>query len=124
MIALLRYVVALWLTWGAMAVAAPVSDRSGDPVRGRVVAEVRCGPCHYLDKRLKKVGPGLLGIFNRAPGISGVPFTRWDSVALNQWLSGPRRIKPNTRMRMPALPARDRRDIVAWFSVRGQNAGD
>jgi len=102
-------------------VAASVSDRPGDPVRGGVVAEVRCGPCHYLDKHLKKVGPGLLGIFDRAPGISGVPFVRWDAVALNQWLSDPRRIKPNTRMRMPPLSVRDRRDIVAWFSIREQN---
>ncbi len=103
-----------------MAQATPVSNKTGDVARGKVVAEVRCGPCHYLSKDLKKVGPGLRGIFNRSPSISGVPFARWDVDALNRWLEDPRRVKPNTRMFLPPLPERDRRDIIAWLIDREQ----
>jgi len=118
----LRYTAALCFVWGLLATAAPAcaGGYAPDVARGKVVAMVRCGPCHYLDKKLKKVGPGLQGIFNRNPSISGVPFIRWDAVSLDLWLKGPRRVKPNTRMWMPPLPDRDRRDIVAWLSVRDQ----
>ena len=103
----------------AVLLLAPGHAGAVDVERGRVVAGVRCGPCHYLDKPLKKVGPGLAGIFNRAPRIAGVPFARWDRQALNRWLSGPRKVKPNTRMFLPPLSARDRNDIVAWLAARG-----
>ncbi len=109
------------LTWAAMLVAASPAwgGAIGDAERGRIVAQVRCGPCHYLDKPLRKVGPGLAGIYGRAPHISGVPFARWDEAALERWLAGPRAVKPNTRMELPPLTARDRRDIIAWLKRQG-----
>jgi len=95
----------------------PQSGLSGeaDAVRGKVVAEVRCLPCHHLHLTSKRVGPGLKGIFNRAPGISGVPFERWDAASLDAWLSNPRAIKPNTTMFIPPMAARDRADVIAYF---------
>jgi len=116
------HLVMLLFIWGLLVtVGSTTADEyTPDAVRGKVVAGVRCSPCHYLNRTLRKVGPGLLGIFNRAPTISGVPFVRWDAASLNLWLQGPRRIKPNTRMWMPPLPDRDRQDIVAWLSTRQQ----
>ena len=89
-------------------------------MRGKVVAGVRCGPCHFLNRSLQKVGPGLAGIYGRAPSITGVPFRRWDAAALEQWLAGPRKVKPNTRMSMPPLSPRDRRDVIAYLASRRQ----
>lgn len=79
------------------------------------MATVRCGPCHHLDSSYLKVGPGLKGIYGRAPTIQGVPFAVWDDVALEAWLRYPRQVKPNTRMLLPHMPERDRQDIIAWL---------
>ncbi len=116
----LRRRFALVILLAAVWTALPSAADAADAARGAVVAQVRCGPCHYLDKPLTKVGPGLAGIYNRAPHIAGVPFARWDEAALERWLSGPRKVKPNTRMFLPPLPARDREDIIAWLKMRDQ----
>jgi len=99
----------------------PVWVYAADAQRGEVVAQVRCLPCHNLHSEWKRVGPGLKNIYGRAPTIAGVPFDVWNAAALEAWLSGPRKIKPNTRMRMPPLAARDRADLIAYLkSDRGK----
>ena len=101
---------------GLLALAAGAhGEEPGDPARGRVVAQVRCGPCHFLDRDVPKIGPGLRGVFGRRPRIAGVPFARWDEAALWAWLSGPRKVKPNTRMQIPPLATRDIRDVIAFL---------
>jgi len=88
---------------------------AANAARGAVVARVRCMPCHFLDRAERKLGPGLLGVYGRAPTITGVPFSHWDAHALNSWLSGPRRVKINTTMVLPPLKKRDRADVIAWL---------
>jgi len=90
---------------------------AADAGRGAVIAKVRCLPCHHLHSEWKRIGPGLKGIYGRAPTITGVPFDVWDEAALEAWLSGPRKIKANTRMSMPPIAARDRADIIAYFKA-------
>jgi len=89
-----------------------------DAMRGKVVAGVRCAPCHHLNSNFIKVGPGLLGVYGRAPSISGVPFDIWDEMSLAAWLSNPRQVKANTKMLTPHLSDRDRDDIIAWLKTR------
>jgi len=93
----------------------PVCVDAANAERGAIVAKVRCLPCHQLHSQWKRIGPGLKGIYGRVPTITGVPFEIWDDAALEAWLSGPRKIKPNTRMSMPPLAARDRADLIAYF---------
>jgi len=88
---------------------------AADAARGKLVAEVRCSQCHHLHAVTRSIGPGLKGIFNRVPSISGVPFARWDAQALDAWLKAPRAIKPNTTMAIPPIAARDRADVIAYF---------
>jgi len=88
---------------------------AADAARGGVVASVRCKQCHHLDSHARSIGPGLLGLYGRAPTITGVPFDIWDAVSLDLWLTDPRAVKPNTRMAIPPINARDRADIIAWF---------
>lgn len=83
--------------------------------RGLIVAQVRCQPCHFLTKQQRRIGPGLLGIYNSAPSIVGVPFARWDDAALDRWLTNPRAVKINTPMYLPPLSARDRALVIAWL---------
>ncbi len=89
--------------------------RAADAARGAVIARVRCMACHFLERAEKRLGPGLLDVYGRAPTITGVPFARWDAHALNVWLSGPRRVKLNTTMLLPPLTKRDRADVIAWL---------
>jgi len=101
------------VSW-AILFCSPVAD-AADAARGAVVARVRCMPCHFLNRMDRKLGPGLLGVYGRAPTITGVPFARWDARALDIWLAGPRRIKVNTTMLLPPLERRDRADVIAWL---------
>jgi len=91
--------------------------QAGDAARGKIVAGVLCAPCHHLHLESNSIGPGLKGIFNRAPRIGGVPFERWDAQALDAWLKAPRSIKPNTKMAIPPIAARDRADLIAYFEL-------
>ncbi|MDQ6996306.1 MAG: c-type cytochrome [Mariprofundus sp.] len=94
---------------------------AADAARGKVVATVRCMPCHHLDSHARSIGPGLKGVYGRAPSIDGVPFDIWDEIALQQWLANPRAVKPNTRMMIPPISVRDRTDIIAWLKlVKGE----
>lgn len=95
---------------------------AGDAARGKVVASVRCLPCHHIDSLSRSIGPGLLGVYGRAPSISGVPFEVWDEAALDAWISAPRVVKPNTRMALPPIAVRDREDIIAYFKSQRQPA--
>ncbi|MDQ6972998.1 MAG: c-type cytochrome [Mariprofundaceae bacterium] len=92
-----------------------VAAEHGDALRGKAVAHVRCLPCHHLHQSSRGIGPSLQGIFNRAPSISGVPFSHWDASALDVWLKGPRLIKPNTEMSIPPMSERDRTDVIAYL---------
>ncbi len=100
---------------GAILSCTPVMTYAADVKRGAIVARVRCMPCHFLNRKEKKLGPGLLGVYGRAPTITGVPFSRWDAHALDMWLSNPRRIKINTTMLLPPLEKQDRADVIAWL---------
>lgn len=88
---------------------------AADAARGKVIAEVRCTPCHHLNDTAFQVGPGLLGVYGRKPTISGVPFAAWNAAALDAWLSDPLAIKPNTKMRIPQISKQDRADLIAYF---------
>ncbi|MDX8390952.1 MAG: hypothetical protein R8K53_00030 [Mariprofundaceae bacterium] len=107
-----------------MAPLAANPAQAADAGRGKVVAEVRCLPCHHLHLTSKRVGPGLKGIYNRKPTISGVSFERWDAAALDVWLTNPRAVKANTKMFTPFIRARDRTDIIAYFKQSENSAPD
>ncbi len=109
----------LWL----LLVLSPAWAYAADAQRGALVAQVRCLPCHNLHSEWKLIGPGLKDIYGRAPTITGVPFTVWDDAALEAWLSGPRKIKPNTLMSMPPIAARDRADLIAYFKADAKKQG-
>lgn len=90
----------------------------GDVARGAKLARGKCGGCHYFDRERKKVGPGLQGIYGRAPSIDDIPFTRWDAQALDAWLARPKAVKPKTRMSFRGLASKqDRDDVIAYLKT-------
>ncbi|HXH71361.1 MAG TPA: c-type cytochrome [Mariprofundaceae bacterium] len=104
---------ALWL--GLALLCFQPAAYAADAARGKLIAEVRCTPCHHLDSTTFQVGPGLLDIYGKKPTISGVPFRHWDAEALDAWLANPRGIKPNTKMSIPRISKTDRADLIAFF---------
>ncbi len=98
----------------------PCLSQAADVQRGQLVAQARCAPCHHLNRVTRLIGPGLYGVFGRAPSIVGVPFSVWDADALDRWLRAPRSIKPNTKMRIPPLAKRDRDDLIAWLQYQAE----
>jgi len=70
---------------------------------GADIVRRKCSNCHFLDKKMRKVGPGLAGIYMSKPKGSDLPFDVWDEEALDAWLIDPVGIKPNTPMAISGL---------------------
>jgi cytochrome c len=96
----------------------------GDPVRGEQVYR-RCQGCHSIDRN--RIGPMHKGLFGRKAGTvpdfdyseamrsSGIV---WTEVTLDQFLQGPRKMVPGTKMTFIGLPkTQDRADLIAYLMV-------
>ncbi|MFQ5355529.1 MAG: c-type cytochrome [Mariprofundaceae bacterium] len=87
-----------------------------DTQRGAGLTRRKCASCHNLERNLRKVGPSLKGVFGRVPVISGVPFEVWDEQALDLWLAGANKVKPNTTMAIPGIKSpEDRKAIINYL---------
>jgi nitrite reductase (NO-forming) len=79
-------------------------DRPAEAPAGRITAQQAqllsgCKTCHDVSPQRKTiVGPPLYGLFGQKPRITGVPFTKWDREALDEFLRDPSQVKPNTMM--------------------------
>ena len=99
-----------------------------DPNRGKELWESKCIGCHSLDAN--RVGPLHRGVFGRkagtAPGYSYSTAVKnagfvWDEARLDQWLSGPAKFLPGSRMGFSVADPADRADIIAFLkSVSGR----
>jgi len=97
---------------------ADVKTVLGNVKMGAKLTKGKCGACHHFDKDRKKVGPTLMGIYNRAPVIDGVPYAVWDSAALDAWLTNPKAIKPKTKMGFRGVSDKAKRDdIIAYLKT-------
>lgn len=102
---------------------------AGDPAKGEQIFKT-CGICHDLGPTAKiKVGPPLNGIVGRPwaswPGYSyskGLQDGKakgnvWTAELLNQWLEGPSKLVPGTKMIFPGLKtAEQRANVIAYLS--------
>ena len=96
----------------------------GDPIRGEQIYH-RCQGCHSIDRN--RIGPMHKGLFGRKAGTvpdfdysdamksSGIV---WTEVTLDQFLQGPRKMVPGTKMTFVGIPkAQDRADLIAYLMV-------
>jgi len=105
-------------TGSGTAITTEESKVVGDPVNGAKIAKGKCGACHFFDKDKKKVGPTLMGIYNRAPAIEGVSFATWDEAALDAWLADPKAVKPKTKMAFKGIAEKGKRDdLIAYLKT-------
>jgi len=89
---------------------------------GKALYQSRCGGCHALDHN--KYGPSHHGVFGRLAGTqAGYHYSAalahsgvvWNAQTLDQWLSGPRRMIPGTRMNETVQDAAQRRLIIEFL---------
>ena len=121
---MLRRCFGLVLLVPLLAGAAGPALADGDPVRGEQVYH-RCQGCHSIDRN--RIGPMHKGLFGRKAGTvpdfdysdamksSGIV---WTEITLDQFLQGPRKMVPGTKMTFIGLPkAQDRADLIAYLMV-------
>ncbi len=99
-----------------------------DPNRGKELWEAKCIGCHSLDAN--RVGPLHRGVVGRKAGTaSGYSYSTavknagfvWDEARLDQWLAGPAKFVPGSKMGFSVADPADRADIIAYLkSVPGR----
>jgi cytochrome c len=53
----------------------PKQQPAGDPAKGKTTFGAQCTVCHNADSTVKKLGPGLKGLFKRAKLVNGKAVT-------------------------------------------------
>jgi cytochrome c len=109
----------------------PAPYNTGDVDNGHAKFAL-CMACHTVAAGAPNMtGPNLHGIFGRkagtAPGFSYSDALKssgwtWDAERLNDWLSGPAKVLPGTKMTFAGLPnPKDRIDVIAYLKVASSN---
>jgi cytochrome c len=97
---------------------------TGDPQRGKVLFEKRCGGCHSLDK--DKEGPQLGNVFGRKAGsIQTFKYSDslksahvvWSEATLDKWLVNTDSVIPDNDMDFHVPKADERADIIQFLRV-------
>ena len=120
------------------AAAAPAADNTdtltgvklasftGDAAKG-ATAFVTCKTCHAIEAGVNKIGPSLHNIVGRKAGsIAGYSYSAankgsgitWTPEKLFQYLEGPQRIVPGTKMSYTGIPDPQKRaDVIAYLKA-------
>lgn len=96
----------------AAAAAETAAPLTGDPAAGEKVYN-RCKACHQIGEGAgNTVGPELNGVVGRPAGkLEGYAFSTglaeadftWDQAHLQEWLQGPKKMIPTTKMIFPGI---------------------
>ncbi len=107
----------------AFAVAAPTrAVAQADAPPGMAEYQAKCGGCHSLDAN--RIGPMHRGIVGRrvaaAPGYEYSAALRklggqWTPARLDQWLQGPQKLAPGSKMFLTVPDPATRRAIIAYL---------
>src|SRR5947209_6215243 len=92
---------------------------------GQEIFEQRCAACHSVEPDDNEVGPSLAGVVGRkagsAAGFGYSPALKvwgkvWTPAQLDQYLAGPQKLVPGTRMAMAVSAADQRQAIIAYLA--------
>jgi cytochrome c len=113
-----------WILAATLVAGVPTASVAADAEAGKVVFH-KCQVCHQLGKNA--VGPNLVGVFGRKAGTapdynysqavknSGVT---WDDANLNQWLQGPNKKIPGTKMIFAGVKDdTDRANVIEYLKT-------
>lgn len=90
-------------------------------------AYAQCAACHSVEPGKHGIGPSLHGVYGTKAGdIPGYAFSdklkasglTWDDATLDQWLAGPMKMVPGTKMTYAGMsdPAK-RAEIIAYLKT-------
>lgn len=108
----------------AVADAAPaaVADAGGKPA-----AFAQCAACHAVEPGKHGIGPSLAGVYGTKAGeIAGYAFSEklkasgltWDDATLDQWLAGPMKMVPGTKMSYAGMSdAAKRKELIEYMKT-------
>lgn len=101
-------------------------DERADAERGQQLFTRRCSGCHALD--LNKEGPQLRGVYGRksasVPGFEYSAALRktgitWDRSSLEEWLTDPEVMVPETDMNFRLKDGDERKAVIAYLKSLG-----
>ena len=103
-----------------------LASYTGDAAKGEI-AFATCKTCHAIEVGENKIGPSLHGVVGRLAGsIAGYSYSTanktsgitWTPEKLFQYLEGPQRIVPGTKMAFPGFPEPQKRaDVIAYLKA-------
>jgi cytochrome c len=100
-----------------LAVSAGAEDGPGKQLFAR-----RCAGCHDPDR--DKEGPRLRGVYGRrAAAVPAFPYSQglrkaqltWDAASLEEWLTNPESLAPDTTMAFRLVKPEERAAIIAYL---------
>ena len=104
-----------------------VGSPTGIPSRGQALFSSQCAACHADQKGAPdRQGPNLWGIYGAKPGSQrGFAYSDdfakaafiWDEAALDQWLTQPTRLIPDSYMLYQQPDPQIRADIIAYLKT-------
>lgn len=105
----------------------PAPYNTGDIANGKKVFLV-CKSCHTtVQGGSDMTGPNLWGVIGRKAGTEGTykyseglkaAGWTWDAAKIDQWISGPKAMIPDTKMSfMGVKDAKDRADLIAYLKT-------
>jgi cytochrome c len=111
----------------AATILATPAFAAGDPVQGKAVF-ARCAICHNVEKDGGNgVGPNLFGIMGRkAASVDGFNYSGpmkasgivWNDDKLSQWVAGPAKMVPGTKMAFAGITSKGQiADVVAYLNT-------
>jgi len=102
--------------------AAAVADAGGKPA-----AFAQCVACHAVEPGKHGIGPSLAGVYGTKAGeIAGYAFSEklkasgltWDDATLDQWLAGPMKMVPGTKMSYAGMSdAAKRKELIEYMKT-------
>ena len=102
--------------------ASAFAQAAGDPAKGELIYQ-RCQGCHSIDRN--RTGPMHKGLFGRPAGtVPGFAYSDamknsgivWSEQTLDQFLQGPRKMVPGTKMTYAGVAdAQERADLIAYL---------
>lgn len=101
--------------------------QSGDPKHGQTLFTENCAVCHSFSKgEAHKIGPNLFGVMGRTAGTAmGYMYSpamassklSWDAKNMNEFLAGPQKKVPGTKMGFPGFSdPTEQTDVVAYLA--------
>ncbi len=108
--------------------ASPPKTVTGDVLAGAKIFQ-RCAMCHTDDQGAgNRIGPNLFDVVGRkAASLSNFSYSSalkssgitWTDDKLKEWVSGPQKVVPGTRMTFPGLSNQTQvNDLIAYLNTK------